>query len=246
MRWLWVLGVLATAALGGDPSKGAKKPKPFEWRQFYGNAAHDNFRPRPDQIRWPKVLWHVPGAAGQPTIANGLVYSGGEALYVIDAKSGNVISERRRPDVRYLAAPVLAGHRVISRRSDGVLECHNARLRKLIWRNETALAGARMWVRGALLVNDLYIATGGVKVFAFGVKDGKLRWTQSATGGGVSMVPASDGTRVFFGTNAGDVLALDAGTGKVMWKVTEPGTNFRSSSPVVIDGRVGEIGRAHD
>ena len=52
------------------------------------------------------------------------------------------------------------------------------------------------------------------------------------------MVPASDGTRIFFGTTAGDVLALDAGTGKVMWKVTEPGTIFRSSSPVVIDGRV--------
>ena len=63
MRWLWVLGVLATAVLGGDPKRG--QGNQFTWRQAGGKAARDSYRPGPDRVRWPVALWYRPRAKGE-------------------------------------------------------------------------------------------------------------------------------------------------------------------------------------
>ncbi|MEM8886057.1 MAG: hypothetical protein AAGD14_18475, partial [Planctomycetota bacterium] len=96
-------------------------PQPFVWKQFQGNAARDNFRRRADGIVWPKVAWHVPGLAGQPSFDGRFVYSGGKKLARVDARNGKVTHavEPEAADVHFAQSPVLGDRVVIARRTDG-------------------------------------------------------------------------------------------------------------------------------
>lgn len=60
----------------------------FDWPQFGGGPTHDNYREREDEIHAPKVLWFVPGCAGQPTLDGDDLYTGGLTLARLDASTG--------------------------------------------------------------------------------------------------------------------------------------------------------------
>ncbi len=70
----------------------------FDWPQFAGGFSHDNLRKREDRIRHPRVLWHVKGCAGQPTLEGGDLYSGGAGLFRIDPMSGEVLARVLGPE----------------------------------------------------------------------------------------------------------------------------------------------------
>jgi RNA polymerase sigma-70 factor (ECF subfamily) len=63
----------------------------FDWPQYGGGADHDNYRERVDGILAPKVLWFVPGCAGQPTLEGGDLYTGGLTLARLEPETGEVL-----------------------------------------------------------------------------------------------------------------------------------------------------------
>lgn len=62
----------------------------FDWPQFGGGPTHNNFRAREDEIHAPRVLWFVPGCAGQPTIDGDDLYTGGFTVARLDTSTGAV------------------------------------------------------------------------------------------------------------------------------------------------------------
>ena len=150
---------------------------------------------------------------------------------------GKLVAERKIPDIYFIASPVLSRGRVIARRRDGTVECHTRKLEKLIWTNEDA-SRSQHWTHPALLVGGLHIAAEGSSLVAIGVDDGKRRWVYRHDGGAISMAPASDGKRVFVGSEDGRFLALDVNSGAVKWRQVINGARFGYSHPAVIDGRV--------
>lgn len=77
----------ALLGYGGAPTS-VRGREDFDWPQYAGGADHANFRERKDEIRCPKVLWFSPGCAGQPTMRDGDLYTGGLALARLDPDSG--------------------------------------------------------------------------------------------------------------------------------------------------------------
>jgi outer membrane protein assembly factor BamB len=89
------------------------------------------------------------------------------------------------------------------------------------------------------------IASGDGTVYGIGVKDGAVRWRYTLAPGpsAFAQSPAStDGERIFIGAWDQNVYALDAATGKEVWRyrATERGFYFSAAiaRPAVADGRV--------
>jgi RNA polymerase sigma-70 factor (ECF subfamily) len=62
----------------------------FDWPQYGGGPAHADTRAREDEIHAPKVMWFVPGCAGQPTLDGDDLYTGGLTVARLDAATGMV------------------------------------------------------------------------------------------------------------------------------------------------------------
>lgn len=135
----------------------------------------------------------------------------------------------------------------------------NARTGKLIWRN-SPVGNTLM---GSPLVADgmVYLSAGGVGfnfsnvqafaktgeaargkgvsfngIYALNARDGKLKW-HFGTIGEAMPTPAYDKGHIFFTTGNGNAIALDARTGKQIWRTHLRGM-ANMSSPVVMNGRI--------
>ncbi len=77
-----------------EPTSGVRpsvlEREDFDWPQYAGGAEHDNYREREDEIQSPRVLWFVPGCAGQPTLAGGSLYTGGLTVARLDPDTGEL------------------------------------------------------------------------------------------------------------------------------------------------------------
>jgi len=67
---------------------GSARGETFDWPQYGGGPEHDNYRQREDEISAPRVLWFVPGCAGQPTLEGGSLYTGGLTVARLDPDTG--------------------------------------------------------------------------------------------------------------------------------------------------------------
>ena len=61
----------------------------LDWPQWYGNPAHNNFRPQKNEIVCPKILWKV-DFSPVPAVVGNDVYAGGHALRHIDLRTGRI------------------------------------------------------------------------------------------------------------------------------------------------------------
>ncbi|HEX5537993.1 MAG TPA: PQQ-binding-like beta-propeller repeat protein [Sphingobium sp.] len=100
---------------------------------------------------------------------------------------------------------------------------------------------ARLAAAPVIANGKLYVIDADAKVIAMNAKTGARLWTtampaegngRSVFGGGVSVL----GDRVFVTTGVGDVAALDAANGSVVWKV-QPGGPLRGS-PALANGQI--------
>jgi len=100
---------------------------------------------------------------------------------------------------------------------------------------------ARLAAAPVIANGKLYVIDADAKVMAMDAKTGARLWTtampaegngRSVFGGGVSVL----GDRVFVTTGVGDVAALDAANGSVVWKV-QPGGPLRGS-PALANGQI--------
>jgi outer membrane protein assembly factor BamB len=211
------------------------------WPQYGGGPAHDNHRSRTNVVRHPKVLWTHPGRyPGQPTIANGHLYVGGERLVRLDPSDGRVtgsFAPSDDPQVRVFAAPVLTPTRVIARVTDGRVVALDRGLERVLWTWQGRPFHDHRW-GGVLVDGGPYVLGDGSAVVALDPDDGRERWrTPLRAGEEVWMTPAAHGGRVFLGTEGGRFLALDAASGAIVW-AHEGDSKYSVTAPVVAHGRV--------
>ena len=112
-----------------------------------------------------------------------------------------------------------------------------------VWSASIAGSSSRARLAAAPVIANgkLYVIDADAKVIAMNAKTGARLWTtampaegngRSVFGGGVSVL----GDRVFVTTGVGDVAALDAANGSVVWKV-QPGGPLRGS-PALANGQI--------
>ena len=226
-----------------DPTPQVAGPAPVlkggpDWPQFYGGPTHNNFRTVENAIRFPRVLWHVKGAYGQPTFRDGKLYAGGEGLFCIHPEQGTVIHHYRERDekLRFGEAPVLTDTLVIARRRDGEVWALSPDLERVLWKYVPF--GERAHAFPGVLAGDKYIFASSGRVIALDASTGIAAWIhETGDDGAVKMVPAVANDLVFFGTWNGVFLALDLRTGAQRWRHTGEGA-FGWTHPVAAYGNV--------
>ena len=244
-RVFWALLTLAATIVAADE---AANP-PFVWLQHYGSSEHDNWRARKDGIAWPKVLWRVPEAHGEPTFDEKTLYAGGPELLAIDRRTGKVEARVAAGGYfRFAQAPVLTPDAVIARRSDGLIVAYARDLGKKVWEFKDEGFGADTRLTGSLR-GGLYLYAAGNRVRALDARNGKLAWSADHPGPGmIHMVPAADDRRVYAGTVGGTFAAFDLKSGKVMWEHEAATASYGYCNPVVVEGvaLVGDRGLGED
>jgi outer membrane protein assembly factor BamB len=263
---------------GGVPS-GSADSESFHWPQYAGGADHANFRERRDEIHAPRVLWFLPGCAGQPTLRGEDLYTGGLTLARLDPETGvptgvslELLAEALEPALSRLglseqelaggdraamllealqdldpndaashtvaAAPVVTPELVLARRTrDGGVSAYDRELENLVWSwdcDEDAEEPSRVPL--CLASDEVVVLATRFHLIALRVVDGKQLW-RFFCDGEIRMAPASDGKRVFVGTDRGIFYCLALEGGAVLWSRSSPG-GFGASAPVVVGERV--------
>ncbi|MEW6742133.1 MAG: PQQ-binding-like beta-propeller repeat protein [Planctomycetota bacterium] len=203
------------------------------WPQFGGGPDHNNFRKTKNTIRCPKVLWHMEGPHGQPTIWEGVLYAGGDSLYCIDAKTGDTTAKwPEGGSMKVAAAPVLDKDRVIARNNNGDVTAFTHKLEDELWTYSPDSAGGN-FAFPAVLDEGMYVFSHGAKVLAVDAAKGEKTWEFDVENrASVDMAPAAANGKVFFGTASGSFFALDIKTGEQVWKYSGEAT-FGWTDPVV-------------
>ncbi len=241
---------------------GPEERRVTRWLQLHGGPAHANYRARRDAIVFPRLLWHVPGAAGQPAVSGEDVYTVGAGLQRIDARTGRVLAwqaadERTgRPatasrqaeeesgaepgeatELAFVGAPAVAADAVIVRRSDGAVVAWDRTLVRQLWSRplDPPTDGE---ARPGVLADDVYVCGSAGTVVGLARSSGTILWTwRLEAGDSVQVTPAVAEGRVLFGTQRGFAIALDVETGALGWRRrVVPG--LVGADPVAVDGLV--------
>jgi outer membrane protein assembly factor BamB len=187
--------------------------------------------------------------------------AGGDRFYAFDKKTGHLVwasAPGDRPKDNSFSQPILAwldGRRVFySATGDGSVVCVNARTGEPIWRMPLFKAGINATV--LLHRDEQIIAIFGTpyelgqmvalklpKVFPTNIADGPMildRAKQELWAVDISSSTSSPilaGNRIFVVAEKGDLCAVDAGSGKVLWKL-KLGIEQRNACPLFADGRL--------
>jgi len=203
---------------------------------------------RDGKVRW-KFATGKPIRA-QPRVIDGFVYLPSDSgfLYKLDRKTGTekwraridngsdpripTNEEKTRWD-RYGASVVADGKRLYIASRDKNLYALDMKSGREAWK---VAAGDIMTATPALHGDSVIFAAFDGKVQAVSSKDGSPRWTYDARLGVAGDVVVA-GDRVLVGSRTYDLIALDAATGKEVWKHYY-WFSWIESPPVVRDGVV--------
>ena len=160
-------------------------------------------------------------------------------LYAVDARSGK---EKWRfamgVDAPFswgyewiISSPAVDGRRVLAAGGDGVLSCLSAESGALLWRFRT---GGRLRASPAVAGQIVYQGSTDGVLYALDESTGKLRWKYETEGvqndsekagfdrrSIVSSASVSEGV-VTFGSRDAHQYALDAKTGRFLWRIAHP------------------------
>jgi len=184
----------------------------------------------------------------QPTVIEGYVYVASDSgfLYKLDRKSGveqwltridNGSDQRIPTNVeksrwdRYSSSVVADAKHLYVASRDKSLYAIDIKTGREAWR---VAAGDIMTATPALYGDSVIFAAFDGKVQAVSAKDGAPRWTYDAKLGVAGDVVVT-GDRVLVGSRSYDLIALDAATGKELWKHYY-WFSWIESPPVVRDG----------
>jgi outer membrane protein assembly factor BamB len=206
----------------------------IDWPQLYGNPEHNNFREQKNEIVCPKILWRV-DYSGVPAVVGNDVYAGGQALRLIDFRSGKVKASFKPQDmteqINFKGTPVVLPDRVIAHGSNDLVYALTRDLSKVIWSKEVWGIGRSSGVSNG----DLFIVCADKWLVAIDVKSGKIRW-QRGFPSEIVMTPALADGKVLFGTWNRKFYAYDL-DGNEVW--CHRGTHsFGYTDPAVAFGKV--------
>jgi outer membrane protein assembly factor BamB len=188
---------------------------------------------------WPRALkeeWKIVVGIGHasPVESQGRVYvfarqGEDEVLLCLDAVTGKELWRSSQP-ISYEMNPAVINGTVYTFGITGVLSAHDARTGKLKWRREfskeypntSPLYGTAM---SPLVDNGLLIAhVGGHDkgaLTAFDAETGVVKWSNDTEGPAYAspIIVTLAGVRQIVTTMQNDFVGVDAGTGKLLWKL---------------------------
>jgi outer membrane protein assembly factor BamB len=165
------------------------------------------------------VVQCTPAVHGD-TVFTGCQNFSGSGLFALDVSDGSVLWSVP-DDAGIVASPAYLDGAVFWGSQNGTVSSANASTGEVLW--STAL-GAEIWSSPALDDNCVYVGTVGGSFHALWRDDGSERWNITyETGWTVYSTPAVSGGVVYagfahYGEHAGEILALNASTGAVIWR----------------------------
>ena len=136
-------------------------------------------------------------------------------------------------------APALgAGVVIVRRLSDGGVSAFDRRLERELWRFDVEQGPVQSFRMPGLLAGGLFVFENLRELLALDERTGALEWRFALPDDDrIDLVPCAAGGRVFLGTEAGFVHALDLASGAPLWQAASDVT-FGWSNPLVVDGRL--------
>jgi outer membrane protein assembly factor BamB len=206
--------------------------------------------------------WRFPtgrAISSTPAVAEGLVFVGSRdnAFWAVDARSGKQRWRRETGADRplpwgfetgdlYTSSPAYADGSVYFGSGDGRVYAVDAQSGEVRWRFET---GGRVRSSPALAGGKVYVGSADGTLYALESGTGREAWRFDTEGHGlesgkfgfdrrtIQSSPAVADGRVFVGSRDGFLYAVNAETGKLVWRVDHR-MSWVNTSPAVVDGVV--------
>ena len=226
------------SAADEEGSQGAQGPLPSgtPWGTFHG----DSTRRGSFDLEGPGTTWTVPfqpngscSCGSSVVVADGILYGGAYdgSVYAIDIRDGAVVW-RRPLGASVFASPTVSATSVYiggAHTNDPYVYALDRADGSIRWRFK--LGPVDGWV-GAPVLSDgwVYVPAGG-EVYALHEDDGRLLWHDQAW---ATELTIADGV-VYVASHADDAKALDAKSGRQLWKVD---LGMSSGSPLVLKSEV--------
>lgn len=191
------------------------------------------------------VNWTFPLRAeglSVPVVQNGVVYflAGNNAAYALKAETGEQMWVYNRNDtanltVRGGAEPSLAGGQLLMGFSDGYLVALNPTKGSVIWEKQLGSGGRFRDVDAKPVVDGerVFVSSYDGNLYCLNAKDGRTLW--SFEEGGYTPVTVHENV-VYYSTSTSAVVALDKGSGKLIWR--KPISGSIATRPVFFKGLI--------
>jgi outer membrane protein assembly factor BamB len=197
---------------------------------FAQSDGHSLYAFAPNGAAPSRRLWQFPGngaALTTPVVADGLVVfgSGDHNVYALDAKTGTVKWTATTGYI-FTAAPLVTSGVVVIGDQGGNVSGFDLATGKSLWSTTVGTVD----VAAVSEADTAYLVAEDHCVYAFNIKSGQQLW-QYGMDDYAQFSPIIAGNLVIVANRAGQLLGLDAQTGKLAWKTGLPGTPF--SQPVL-------------
>ncbi|MFZ0705003.1 MAG: PQQ-binding-like beta-propeller repeat protein [Candidatus Korobacteraceae bacterium] len=187
------------------------------------------------------LIWTYPtqSRTSSPAVANGTLYVGSEdgSFYALNATTGALVWKAVISQyVQINSSPAVANGGVYFGTSDGYVYALDAATGTLLWKHQM---GQGIFSSPAVANGVVYIGGGGIyggDLVALDAGTGTQLWTFSTQGDGIASSPAVANGIVYFGANYGNVWAVNATTGILVWRYATG--DIVVSSPAVANGVV--------
>lgn len=169
--------------------------------------------------RWHTDLGPMRYCASVLAAANGLLYVSGTRLVAVDAATGAVRWTAPAPigsgRLGMVSSPAVAVGRVFVGSADGSLYALDAATGAVAWRFAT---GSSVSTSPAVVAGVVYFGNDAGTVYAVAAQTGALVWTAKPGRWLDASSPAVAGGRVFVVAEKRVLVALDAATGRELWR----------------------------
>jgi outer membrane protein assembly factor BamB len=196
---------------------------------FAQSDGHSLYAFEPHGAAPSQRLWQFPGngaALTSPVVADGFVVfgSGDHNVYALDAKTG---AKKWSGTTGYIftANPLVASGVVVIGDQGGNIDGFDLPTGKLLWN----VAAGPIDVAAASSHNLAFLVSEDHSVYALNIKSGQQVW-QYGMDDYAQYSPIVAGNLVIVANRAGQLLGLDAQTGKLVWQTRLSGTPF--SQPI--------------
>ncbi|MCX9084250.1 MAG: PQQ-binding-like beta-propeller repeat protein [Candidatus Methanoperedens sp.] len=221
---LILLLILITPAFAGD------------WNMFKNDATRSGYSDdvvnAPLTLKWTKELGFETDSS--PVIANDVLYIGSTyGIFALDAKTGNELW-RYHTNGFITSVPAVSNGVVYIGADDRKFYAIDAKNGTLKWMNDNSLDGYS--ASAVVLNNVVYAIPKDGTFYAFDGNNGQIVWSTLIGKRSESSPAVGDGI-IGFGTDRGEIVALDAATGKLKWSY-DTGVSDIRSSPVITNGTI--------
>jgi outer membrane protein assembly factor BamB len=197
---------------------------------FAQSDGHSLYAFAPNGAAPSRRLWQFPGngaALTSPVVADGRVVfgSGDHNVYALDAKTG-AVKWTATTGYIFTATPLVSNGVVVIGDQGGNVSGFDLATGKSLWSNTVGTVD----VAAAAKADTAYLVAEDHCVYAFSIKSGQQLW-QTCMDDFSQFSPVIAGNLVIVANRAGQLLGLDAQTGKLAWQTKLAGTPF--SQPIL-------------